>query len=68
MKVQAEKIQTVDTTGAGDSYIGGFIYSYFLEKRELKEAMKFASACAAYTCTGLGARFSPTLEEVKNFA
>lgn len=68
VKVQAEKIQAVDTTGAGDSYIGGFIYSYFLEKRELKEAMKFASACAAYTCTGLGARFSPTLEEVKNFA
>jgi sugar/nucleoside kinase (ribokinase family) len=60
-------VVAVDTTGAGDSYIGGFIYSYILKKEEFEKAMNFASACAAYTCSGIGARFSPTLEQVNKF-
>jgi len=66
-QVNSMDINAVDTTGAGDSFIGGFIYSYLLQKESLNTALEFATACAAYTCTGLGARYSPTLEQVKAF-
>lgn len=59
------RVDVVDTTGAGDSYIGGFIYSYYIRKDGLASAMEFATACAAYTCSGLGARYSPGLEAVE---
>lgn len=61
------EVDVVDTTGAGDSYMGGFIYQFYLKNDGLGEAMKFASLCASYTCTGLGARYTPTLEQVENF-
>jgi sugar/nucleoside kinase (ribokinase family) len=66
-QVKSIDIDAIDTTGAGDSFIGGFIYSFLLQKESLNTAMEFATACAAYTCTGLGARFSPTLELVREF-
>jgi sugar/nucleoside kinase (ribokinase family) len=66
-QVQSIEVNSVDTTGAGDSFIGGFIYSHLLQKESLNTAMEFATACAAYTCTGLGARFSPTLAQAKVF-
>lgn len=62
--VPAKEITPVDTTGAGDSYIGGFIYQYYIKGDTLKASMEFASKCAAYTCSGLGARHSPGLEHV----
>lgn len=55
-------VEAVDTTGAGDSYMGSFIFAYYLRKYDLEKAMRFASVCAGYTCTGLGARFSPDIE------
>ena len=55
-------VEAVDTTGAGDSYIGSFMVAYYLRGYDLEKAMRFASTCAAHTCTGLGARFSPTAE------
>lgn len=63
-RFQAESIsvEAVDTTGAGDSYMGSFIFAYYLRQYDLEKAMKFASVCAGYTCTGLGARFSPDIE------
>ncbi|MEY8352819.1 carbohydrate kinase family protein [Lachnospiraceae bacterium 54-53] len=64
-EVPARAIKAVDTTGAGDSYMGGFIYAYYLRNRGLEDAMKFATACAAHTCGGLGARSSPGLEAVE---
>ena len=60
-------IQAVDTTGAGDSYMGGMLYSYLLKKMPLPEAMYFSTACSAYTCLHLGARSGPTLEIVQAF-
>lgn len=64
LTVPIKKVNTVDTTGTGDSYMGSFIYSYCLQGKELEDSMRFASVCAAHTCTGFGARFSPKLEEV----
>ena len=61
---RSKNVKAVDTTGAGDSYMGSFIYSYCLKGKGLEESMRFASPRAAHTCTGLGARFSPKLEEV----
>lgn len=56
-------VKTVDTTGAGDSYMGAFIYRYCLKGDSLEASMKFAALCAGYTCTGIGARCSPRLED-----
>jgi sugar/nucleoside kinase (ribokinase family) len=66
-RVPAVKVKPVDTTGAGDSYIGAFMVKHLMEDAPLDESMAFASACAAYTCTGLGARFSPNRAEVGAF-
>ena len=63
--VPALPVQAVDTTGAGDSYLGGFTHAYCLEGQPLPEAMAFATACAAHTVGGLGARFSPTMAQVR---
>jgi Sugar kinases, ribokinase family len=67
LKIPVLKTEVVDTTGAGDSYMGSFIYAYMLKKMDLKAAMNFATACAAYTCKGLGARSAPTLSEAEEF-
>jgi sugar/nucleoside kinase (ribokinase family) len=53
-----------DTTGAGDAFHGGLIYS--LLKGFPKEKIgAFANACGALCCTQVGARAMGTLEEVE---
>jgi sugar/nucleoside kinase (ribokinase family) len=64
LTVPAYDVEVVDTTGAGDSYLGAFMVGYYLEGMSIGEAMKFASAAAAFTCTKLGARSSPTRDQV----
>lgn len=59
-------VESVDTTGAGDSYMGGMLYSYLLKNMTLPEAMRFSTACSAYTCRNLGARSVPTLSMVQD--
>ena len=66
-EVPCKKVNVIDTTGAGDSYMGGFIYSYCIKGKVLLSSMRFATACAAHTCSGLGARFSPDLEMVGQY-
>ena len=61
------EIEAIDTTGAGDSYMGAMLYSYLLKDNSLKDSMKFASACSAITCSNIGARCSPTLNQAKAF-
>ncbi|WP_320128684.1 carbohydrate kinase family protein [uncultured Sphaerochaeta sp.] len=57
----------IDTTGAGDSYMGAMLYQYLLQKRSLSESMEFAAICALLTCGGTGARSCPTLEAVNGY-
>lgn len=66
-EVPCKKVNVIDTTGAGDSYMGGFIYSYCIKGKDLPSSMRFATSCAAHTCSGLGARFSPDLEMVGQY-
>lgn len=63
-RAPAYKVDVVDTTGAGDVFHGGYIYG-LLQKWELKEVLRFASAIAALKCRRLGGRAGiPSLEEV----
>lgn len=66
-EVPCKKVNVIDTTGAGDSYMGGFIYSHCIKGKDLLSSMRFATSCAAHTCSGLGARFSPDLEMVGQY-
>lgn len=62
--VPIQKTKVIDTTGAGDSYLGAFIYKYFVDEDSLKNAMEFATKCASFTCQSLGARACPTHTDI----
>lgn len=66
-KFESKKVNAVDTTAAGDSFIGGVV-SYLSKGREIDEAISFASKVGAITVTRKGAQSSlPYLEEVLAF-
>ncbi|KAL5721380.1 fructokinase [Ranunculus cassubicifolius] len=55
-KVEGFAVNTIDTTGAGDAFVGGFLHliakdsSILEEENKLREALTFANACGAL-CT-----------------
>src|SRR6266446_4323868 len=51
----AFRVDTVDTTGAGDVFHAGFIYG-LLQGWPLQRQLDFACAAAALNCTAIGAR------------
>lgn len=51
----AYRVETVDTTGAGDVFHAGFIHG-LLRGWSLQHQLEFACAAAALNCTALGAR------------
>lgn len=53
--LQAEEIDLVDTTGAGDSFIAGFVKG-LSEKLDLKNAIKKGIQIASLTCQRFGAQ------------
>jgi len=57
------RVEVVDTTGAGDAFHGGFIYSV-LREFDLEKAGRFANACGALCCTKVGARSMGKLDNV----
>jgi ribokinase len=60
-------IQAVDTTGAGDAFIGGFA-SALVEGKNLEAALQMASAAGALAATKLGAQTSlPNRQELDQF-
>jgi len=66
--VDAHKVNVIDTTAAGDAFIGGFA-SALLRGVEIEEAVKYANACGALAATKFGAQPSlPTREEAECFA
>ncbi|KAF8402294.1 hypothetical protein HHK36_013246 [Tetracentron sinense] len=60
-EVEAFTVKTVDTTGAGDAFIGSLLckivdnHSVFEDEVRLREVLKFANACGAITTTKKGA-------------
>jgi len=49
------RVETLDTTGAGDIFHGALVYAV-LQAWSLKRALEFSCAAAALNCTALGAR------------
>ena len=64
---KANKVEVIDTTGAGDSFIGGFVASY-VEDGNIEAAIELGQTVAALCIQKVGAQSSlPTLKEVENF-
>lgn len=69
------KVNCVDSTGAGDSFFGGFLYTLLEqnvtvnnlnEYEKFEYSLDFAARCGAYTTTGLGAIAAMgNLEQIK---
>ena len=67
IKIEAPRVEVVDTIGAGDSFQAGLLFALramgrigiepldALDADELRRALAFAAACAALTCTRVGA-------------
>ncbi|MDT8717173.1 carbohydrate kinase [Clostridium sp. 19966] len=74
--VESISIKSIDSTGAGDAFVGAFLYKVSLledSKRflssfdEAKSIVSFANKVGAIVCTKLGAIAAiPTLEEVES--
>lgn len=63
----AYKVKAIDTTAAGDSFIGGFVNG-LASGLTFEEAIDRGTKVAAISVTRIGAQTSiPTLEEVLNF-
>ncbi len=60
-------VEVVDTTAAGDAFIGGFA-SALLQDKSMEEAVRYGCACGALAATKFGAQPSlPAKEEVETF-
>lgn len=66
LHVPAFKPEVVDTTGAGDAFMGGLSYA-LLQGWDLRRVGIFANACAALCTTRVGARAMAKLDEVVAF-
>lgn len=65
--VPARRVEAVDTTAAGDSFIGGLMVA-LADASPMEEALDFATRVAAYTVTKFGAQSAlPTLEALNHF-
>lgn len=65
IKLDARKVDVIDTTGAGDSYIGA-LCAQLAQGKSLIEALNFAVDVAAFCVTRKGAQISmPSLDEMK---
>lgn len=63
--VAPHKVNAVDTTAAGDSYLGALV-TKLSEGKSIKEAMEFASLCSSITVTRKGAIIAlPHIKELK---
>jgi len=72
--VPAFPVHVEETTGAGDAFLAGFIFSLLRDKqatitteKSAKDALRFASAAGALTCTKRGAiSAQPSLKEIQD--
>ena len=63
-RVKPHKVEAIDTTAAGDSYLGALV-TKLSQGKDIIEAMEFASLCSSYTVTKKGAIVAlPHLEDL----
>lgn len=55
--IPPHKVNAIDTSGAGDAFIGCFAH-YYIATGDVKQAMNMASAYSAYSVTGQGTQSS----------
>ncbi len=66
-QVDTYKVDVVDTTAAGDAFIGGFA-SAMLSGKSLEDSVRYGCACGTLATTKFGAQPSlPTKDEVEKF-
>jgi bifunctional ADP-heptose synthase (sugar kinase/adenylyltransferase) len=56
------KVEVVDVTGAGDTFLAALVYNY-LHTKDIKRAMDFANQAAAITVQHVGC-YAPSMEEI----
>lgn len=67
-RVQSHEVDAVDTTGAGDAFVGGFAAGLVKFKKNVFEAAHYANAVAALAVTQHGTADSmPTAREISRF-
>jgi len=66
LQVPAFRVNTVDTTGAGDSFNAAFLIAWKLGL-PYEKCLAIANAAGAIKSTKLGAQSSPTLSELNSF-
>lgn len=65
-KCEPIKVNAIDASGAGDCYIGSFVYS-LAQKMSIPQAMQFASKASAIAVSKHGVQEAfPTLEDIHN--
>ncbi len=63
VKIKARKVKVVDTTGAGDTFLGAFAAA-LSKAMPLTEALAFSNRAASISIQRPGASSSPTLKEM----
>lgn len=61
-------VKAVETNGAGDSFIGGLVSSYYIFNYDIKQSVDFAQICSAITIQNIGCSKSmPTIEDINEY-
>lgn len=67
-EIPAFAVDVADTTGAGDTFHGAYLYASICEKQGIYESARFASAVSAIQCMFLGGRAGlPNRRMVEDF-
>lgn len=66
--IPALVVEAIDTTGAGDAFNAGFIYSTIVAQGSLAEALRLAVACGAHAVTQVGGTTNaPSVEALQEW-
>ena len=66
IRVPGHRVELVDTVGAGDTFMAGFLSAYAVDPTDLEVALRRGAAAAALVCGRKGAN-PPTTTELETF-